>query len=189
MTIQINYGSSVLAIPGAVKEASARATATDMRVLLALCAAPTMQTPEEISHDTGLSVDEISASLAFWRGAGILNMGQEIKKHPHPSTLKKAYPDEEKTPVDPPVSSVDKETQILPVQDEIALKSQIEEPVSTVRKIMAPNSLPRYTSQELADLLESRKETSTYLDECQRIWGKMFNVHEHNIILGLTDYL
>lgn len=51
------------------------------------------------------------------------------------------------------------------------------------------DKLPQYTTDELTELLEKRQETAAFLDECQQIWGKMFNTHEVNIILGLVDYL
>ena len=57
------------------------------------------------------------------------------------------------------------------------------------RKPRGEDRLPHYTSVELADLLESRKEVSDYLNECQNIWGKIFNTHESNIMLGFADYL
>ncbi len=57
------------------------------------------------------------------------------------------------------------------------------------RKLRKTDEVPRYTTEELSVILEKRAETSHLIDECQQIFGKMFNTHEINIILGLVDYL
>ena len=51
------------------------------------------------------------------------------------------------------------------------------------------DEIPRYTTEELSVILERRAETSHLIDECQQIFGKMFNTHEINIVLGMVDYL
>ena len=58
------------------------------------------------------------------------------------------------------------------------------------RKILKKSDeVPRYTTEELSALLERREETSHLIDECQQAFGKIFNTHEINILLGLVDYL
>jgi DnaD/phage-associated family protein len=49
--------------------------------------------------------------------------------------------------------------------------------------------LPDYTTEELAEILEKRMETSQLIHECQQTLGKVFNTREINVILGLVDYL
>ena len=51
------------------------------------------------------------------------------------------------------------------------------------------DEIPRYTTEELSVILEKRAETSHLIDECQQVFGKIFNTHEINIVLGLVDYL
>lgn len=166
MNIQLHYGSSVISLPGAVSKAADRATATDLRVILAICGDPALDTTEKIAESTGISVDEVAASVAFWRGAGILTMTSGKKSATNAKASEKAVPTE---------APGTNDTKIAPEQP--------------AKKAASSASLPRYTSEELANLLESRKDTASFLAECQNVWGKMFNVHEHNIILGLTDYL
>ena len=61
---------------------------------------------------------------------------------------------------------------------------------STNRRVLRRNDeVPRYTTEELSALLEQREETSHLIDECQQAFGKIFNPHEINILLGLVDYL
>ncbi len=57
------------------------------------------------------------------------------------------------------------------------------------KKLERSDELPNYTSEQLSALLESRKDTVTLINECQNIVGKIFNVHEINVLLGLVDYL
>ncbi len=57
------------------------------------------------------------------------------------------------------------------------------------KKLQRSEELPNYTSAELADILEERSDTATLINECQNILGKVFNVHEINVLIGLVDYL
>ncbi len=57
------------------------------------------------------------------------------------------------------------------------------------KKIARADALPEYTSDEIANILEKNTELSSLIDECQRIMGKMFNIHEVNVLIGLVDYL
>ena len=44
-------------------------------------------------------------------------------------------------------------------------------------------------SQQINTLLEEHPDTASYISESQNVWGKIFNTHEVNILLGLVDYL
>ena len=57
------------------------------------------------------------------------------------------------------------------------------------KKLHRSEELPNYTSAELADILEKRGDTATLINECQNIMGKVFNVREINVLIGLCDYL
>ena len=59
----------------------------------------------------------------------------------------------------------------------------------TQKKLKRDDKLPEYTGDELAGILESNRELEGFIGECQSIMGKMFNIHEVNIIIGLVDYL
>lgn len=51
------------------------------------------------------------------------------------------------------------------------------------------DELPNYTSVELAALLEKRESVRLLIDEAQQILGKIFNMSEVNIMVGMLDYL
>lgn len=184
MNIQLQYGTAVAAVPASALAVMDRATKTDLRVLLTLCAGPDLTTGNSmgecvagIAARVGCTPAQVETSLSFWRGAGVLNVLTEnhTASEKTAETSVAASPDvpvKATAPAPPPVQETDK-------------PSAPESP----RKPRAADALPHYTSAELADLLEVRREAADCLKECQNIWGKMFNVHEHNVILGLTDYL
>ncbi|MBE6599805.1 MAG: DnaD domain protein [Ruminococcaceae bacterium] len=78
------------------------------------------------------------------------------------------------------------------------LESSEEEPLTVPEKeekhekktkLSRDDELPQYTTDELTELLEKRKDTAQLINECQNVVGKIFNTHEVNIVLGLEDYL
>lgn len=184
MNIQLQYGTAVATVPAAALAVMDRATKTDLRVLLTLCAKPNLTAGNSfgecvgsIAAEVGCTPAQVETSLSFWRGAGVLNVLDEdsattVKPAEIKVTVGPDAPEKVNEPVAPPAEEADKPT---------APESH--------RKPRAADALPHYTSTELANLLESRREAADCLKECQNIWGKMFNVHEHNVILGLTDYL
>ena len=82
---------------------------------------------------------------------------------------------------------------VISLDDEDVVASpEVTEP----KKVSIPDKKPEttdeapiYTTSELNKLMESRKEISLLIDECQRLLGKMFNPHEISIIVTLVDYL
>ena len=56
-------------------------------------------------------------------------------------------------------------------------------------RVIADGGLPVYSSTELSGLLERRRELASLVDECQRVFGKIFNTREVSQIAGMVDYL
>ena len=170
MKIQLYFGTAVATVPASVLEVMDRATKHDLKVLLTLAADPAILSGgslgECVSHIAarmGTTPADTEASLSFWRGAGVLTLNED-----------------ETTPVAAPVAV----TVEAPKQD-----TEGKQDTASPRKLRGEDRLPHYTSAELADLLEARQEVCDYLGECQNIWGKIFNTHESNIMLGFVDYL
>ena len=63
-----------------------------------------------------------------------------------------------------------------------------KEKAPRTRMLQKSDEAPRYTTEELSVILEKRADTSHLIDECQQTFGKIFNTHEINILLGLVDY-
>ena len=173
MKIQLYYGTAVAAVPASALEVMDRATKHDLKVLLTLAADPALlsggslgECVGAIAARVGCTPGDIEMSLSFWRGAGVLTVTEESERI---TPAAPSLPEEKPTP---------------------APESSKEEPKETRPARLRPVAeLPRYTSVELADLLEARKEVNDFLRECQNVWGEMFNTHQTNTILGFVDYL
>ncbi len=168
MHIKIHYGSAVTTVPSVDPAILARATADDLRVLLCLCTAGVTLSGDNmdalctvIGQASGCSAVAVSASIAFWRGTGVLDLS-EGSSAPSPTPM---------PPETPPTPA----------------KQEESKPRVTVRR--ADDQLPSYSMTDLANLLEARPETQENIHECERIWGNLLNLQETNILLGLTDYL
>jgi len=156
----INYGSKVAVVPEKALEISARAGAVEFRVLLGLCALGGSVDIKKLARSVSCSEDDVKSALAFWRGAGVIELG------------------------DGKDSGAEIEATV--VKDE---PCAVQVPKKEEKKLRRADELPQYTSDQLSNILEQRKETATLIDECQHIMGKVFNVKEINVLMGLVDYL
>ena len=84
------------------------------------------------------------------------------------------------------VKDAQDEEETKPVrQEEKHEKTEKQKPAVLQRA----DEMPTYTSNEIADMLESRASMRLLIDEAQREIGKMFNTNDINIIVGMRDYL
>lgn len=72
MKYKLNFGTSAAAMPCDVAQFLPRAGLCDMRVFVYLCSVNGDADIAKISAAVGASYDEVNASLAFWRGTGII---------------------------------------------------------------------------------------------------------------------
>lgn len=179
MNIIIQYGTGVAALPKEVLKVMDRATKTDLKLLLLLASDPTLLSGTDaadcvrrLAAAAGCTPPQAATALAFWRGAGVLLLqGEDIPALGSP---------EESAPAQAPAAA--------PAQP--AQPAQPTLPVSApAKKPLPERTLPTYTSEELANLLESRADARTFITECTNIWGKILNVSEVNVLLSLVDYL
>ena len=68
--IKLNFGDSVVSLPGAVKDGLAGAGGAELRVLIAVASGA--KNEDEIASMCKMSADDVRGALAFWRGAGII---------------------------------------------------------------------------------------------------------------------
>ncbi len=77
----------------------------------------------------------------------------------------------------------------VPVMAEVR-KAPAEPKTAAAKKLLQrADELPTYNSAELAALLEQREGMRAVVDEAQQIFGKIFNLSEVNILVGMLDYL
>ena len=163
MRLVFNYGSAVAVLPQAVLDKIDKATKRDIKLLIALASDiglinDTEKAMEELTLKTGMKSEDIKNSIAFWRGAGILET-EEYSENDNRTT------------------------------DELNAEPVAHENTQAKKKLRSADELPRYTTEELTAFLEKREECRFLIDECQQLFGKVFNTSEINILVGLTDYL
>ena len=171
MNIQINYGTGVATLPTAALGSLDRATKADIKLLLILCAEPGYRTAEErdtcvsrLAERMGCSPSQVEASLAFWRGVGLLNEDEEVEvggEAPPPA------PAEEASAADTP-----------------AVTSEITVTRASTRML---DEIPNYTPADMENFFAKREEAQTYMTECQEIWGGMFNPRDTQTIVALVE--
>lgn len=163
MKYQLHYDGGEIKLPAAVLSRLEDVDADTLKVLLVVATGENLS-KEKIAKEVGCDIDTVTDALGFWRGAGLLTTSGTKKK---------------KEPVgNEPQAATTQESPVPRVVDSAA-------PISP-----APASqLPRYNTEELVALLESRRELAALIDECSRVLGKVLNTHETGLLLGIVDYL
>ena len=167
MKYRINYGRCVAVIPENAIAALCRAGENDLKVLIALCSLNGSADMKKLTKLTAMHEDEVRESLSFWRGTGVIEQG-DVKD-------------------DTQASATEEKEAVSEKSQKIAETEKTQK--SVAKKLRGADELPKYTSDELASILEKRQETVALIDECQRIMGKVFNLKEINVLMGLVDYL
>lgn len=164
MKYQLQYGVGVINLPRAILD-RLRDMNSDFLKILVCIAADKPSSTEKLATQTGCDALTIEKALAYFEGAGIL----QITDSGHKKAAKEPAP-ASNTAQEPSVPS--------PVTMDSA-EAVAPQPVT----------LPRYSTEELVALLEKRRELAALVDECSRIFGKVFSTHETSILLGIVDYL
>lgn len=137
----------------------------DLRVLSALLLLADPKTGivpvTELASFLEMNQGDVDASLKFWRGAGLLSasVGKQKEKKAAESTD------------DGRKSSAGRQT----AHREGALERS--------------GTLTNYSSAELAELMERRRVSAEFVDEAQRIVGKVFRTYDTGILVGIVDQL
>lgn len=137
----------------------------DMRLLLYVLLLPEGEVldKEDVCSALGIEASELDASVKYWCGAGLLSKPSKRAKAEKASDKKEEKQDE-------------KTHGRMPSAHRGGLLERASE-------------LPSYTSSELSAIIEKRTVTAEFIDEAQRILGKVFNTHEIGILVGMVDYI
>lgn len=159
MKYKLHYGNGVLNLPEAVLSKLKCADGDALKVLICVATGNNLS-KEKIADMTGCDTLTVEKALSFWQGAELLSE-----------------------------STSDRKKNVEPSKDD-----HQSEPAATIKSVdsaavVAPATLPRYTTEELVALLENRRELAALIDECTRVFGKVFSTHETSILLGIVDYL
>lgn len=169
MKYKINYGNGVGVFPKSVFDVIARTGSVELKVLLGVCSLEGSVDIKKLSKLISCSESDVKDAISFWRGAGIIEVLD--------GEAKAEFEVENAVQVTAPKRS----EKMSPTVEE---KSAEQE-----KKLKKSNELPRYTSEELAVILESREDIVSLINESQNIIGKVFNLKEISVIIGLIDYL
>ncbi len=141
--------------------AFSEASAEDLRVLLALLKCTCDSDRDTLRETACCDDDELTLSLQFWRGAGLLSLTRAKKESASDKTEQK-----EKTDERPEEKKGAREKRALRSEDKL-----FEADAATLAEII------------------KRKKLQTLIDACQQTVGKILNTTEINIIVGLHDQL
>ena len=160
LSIQYRNGN----LPANLDELLQNADETDLKILvgvLMLADAESGTCPvDRLPSVLGVAQAEVDASLKFWRGAGILGAAKGSRS----------------AKADKP--AVTEHTETAPTK--AAHRNGALERTAT---------LENYSSAELATLMESRRVSAQFVDEAQRIMGKIFRTYDTGILVGMVDQL
>ncbi len=159
--MKLNFQQEALVLPGGVLSCCDAASDVQLRALLWLASDLTLaQKPKQLAKLAGCDAKTLQAALEFWVGQGVL--------------LPEAS-----------VASVPAMAEVAEVVEEAPAA-----PTAPAQKhLQRANEFPNYTSTELAGILESRAGVRSLVDEAQRLLGRIFNLSEVNILVGMLDYL
>lgn len=165
--IVINYGTGLAALPAEAFSYVDKAKKFDLKVLLLIASSEKYREGNCISAIADMlsaEEEEVSASVAFWRGTGILTSA-EIEE----TTVKKT-----------------ERTEKAEKEKHESTKEQSSRQETPKRARVS--DLPQYTSAELNELLARHSQVVGLIDECQNILGKIFTAADIKVIMGLVDY-
>ncbi len=198
MKLNFKFGSAVTVIPAVAAEKiiSGAATPAETAVLLAIAAAPELETENDaeyyqmISDATGLDTDEVSAAIAFWRGASVISIAGKTKHlvgraAPVIKDTANVADVTENTAKDSvnPYETVDSE----PAKTE---DSAAETASAPKKKALMREGLPKYDPTTISEICgRDGGMLAAVIDQCQQIFERMFNPTEVSVIVGLNDHL
>lgn len=159
--MKLNFRQDVLVLPATVLSCCETADAVSMRVLLWLASDLSLaQKPRQLAKLAGCKEKELRDVLDFWTEQGVL------------------------------CADSLQDDSVAVMATPAAAPTGAQEPKTEKRTLVRrADTLPTYTSTELADMIEKRQGMRELIDEAQQILGKMFNPAEVNILVGMVDYL
>lgn len=182
MKIDLLFGSSVLNLPATALDRLSTADEAELKVLIALGDGATraMLDVEALAERLALTPEAVEGAIQFWRGAGVLKKST-VKAGASDSTPAK--------PAEAPAQTV-QTTQITPSasQPDQPASVKAEPPRASVTIVRSDDGTPHYTAEEIRRIFEENGELSGMIDECQNIFGKIFNPTEVNKLMALSEY-
>ncbi|MCI8590596.1 MAG: DnaD domain protein [Clostridiales bacterium] len=171
MELELNFASDAVCFPGAILERLHEADALVLKVLLILCADRTLRGNSEqivsaLQNVLSAEKDELEKALVFLTGAGVLQDASIRAKRIAVKKIKSVAP-----------------------SDTVSIKTAEETTNEEKKQAVMPVSLPEYTSEQMAKLIDQTPSYKVIIDETQKICGRIFSPTEISRVIGLADYL
>lgn len=168
MKIDLHYGSGVLTLPAAALDRVAGAGESELKVLIAMGDHRVREgfDPAELAKKLRISTEQVLRALDFWRGAGVLSCYESENKSVSLQQINEQ-------------PCAEPESTQAPAQE----KSGV-----SVTVVRSDDGMPHYTAEEINRIFAKNGHLSGMIDECQNIFGKIFNPTEINRLMALTDY-
>lgn len=164
MKVKMNFGQGVLNLPKSVLTHLSDVGGDALKVLLRLAEGNEV-TEEVLAAELDITVKKVAKAVAFWRESGVISDGDI-------------------TDADTSTAPTAKGTEPTAKQPD----TKAQDPAATATPTKS-QTVPRYSTEELTSVLESRRELAELIDECSRVFGKVFSTHEVGILVGIVDYL
>ena len=169
MKIRPVYQKMILSLPEEpIRSRLNTASRDEFAVLFAVYSEPEF-TPSELAARLEMTESVFRRALNGWKEAGALRIEEEDRQEePKPETVPEPQPPETSSEPEP---------------------SESEKAEASKNRVQVHTTLPHYTSDEVAGVIERRHGCSELLDSCQQILGKVFSSSEVEILVGLVDHL
>ncbi len=199
MKLVINYGNGVITLPKTAAKVAAKATKSDLLVLLFIFADPRAQIDfdacaADIAAAAGVTQEQFERSLAFWRGAGVIESADDASdnegvKSAHHKEQDSVAVTERKNTVSGDMKSTPERAGSPHSGESDKENTNDKETEKGIKKLRPRHSLPEYTSDDVKAAFDRSPDLGALIDACQQTMGRMFNSAEAAIIVGLHDYL
>lgn len=175
MKIKVDYSGQCILVPtDPVLKKLGDADGTKLRVLLFVLANPTADAAE-ICDTLNITERSLSTALRYWEEAGAIHVEETIGSEKQQETKLAAKSRSKKSGVSPAANKNE------------SAGGHIS--VSRPRPVARAAQLPHYTSEQVTNYVNTHAEVGELLVSCQQYMGKLFNIAEVEIVVGLLDYL
>ncbi len=162
--IKVDYNGQCILVPsGPVLDKLGEADGTKLRVLLFVLANPAAEA-SDVCDTLNITMKSLSSALSFWEEAGVIHVEENeisVKKMGGKQGARGGSKKSDKNAVT----------------------------VSRPKPVARAAQLPHYTSEQVTSYVNAHSEVGDLLVSCQQYMGKMFNIAEVEIVVGLLDYL
>ncbi len=174
MKIKVDFNGQCILVPsGPVLDKLGEADGTKLRVLLFVLANPAAEA-SYVCDTLNITPKSLSNALSFWEEAGVLHIEENelsAKKAGAAQGAKSRSKKDDKS------GALHKDADGGNVT------------VSRPKPVARAAQLPHYTSEQVTSYVNAHAEVGDLLVSCQQYMGKMFNIAEVEIVVGLLDYL